>query len=413
MAVAILPVPSIDPDPCALPRPRIVSVTMCYPSREHPQSGVFVQRRLERLARLADVRVLCVRPWFPLLRPFGDGSHNDSTDGPATRTTRMLYLPGVLKSADAAWFARAAEPALRSMMRERPIDVVDAHFEWPDGVGAWRAARRLGLRVAVTLRGKLVSQSRSAVRRRQMADMLRDADALIAVSRSLARLAEQIAGRRLNVRVIPNGVDPDIFHPLDREAARRRLGWPDARYWLVSVGHWQRLKGFDVLVEAMPRLRARLGDVRLALVGGDAGEAGFRRRVMGRIERLGLREAVVSLGRVAPATVNDALNAADAFVLASRSEGCCNALLEALATGTPVVASDIDGNREIVVSKSLGRLFRADDPDALTDEVEASLSAAYDRERIAAAGRARSWEQVAAEALTVLGGVAGRAAARR
>ncbi len=412
MNVATLPAPPTNARPSASRGPRVVSVTLCYPSREQPQSGVFVQRRLERLAQRTDVRVLRVRPWFPLLRPLDDGGRDDPNSAPAIRTARMFYLPGILKSADAGWFARAVEPVLRAMARERPIDVVDAHFEWPDGVGAWRAARRLGLPVVVTLRGKLVSQSRQPVRRRWMSAMLRDADGLIAVSSSLARLAEQVAGCALDVRVIPNGVDADVFRPLDPESARRRLGWPGARAWLVSVGHWQRLKGFDLLVEALPRVRARLGDVRLALVGGDAGEAGFRRRVMGRVERLGLRDAVIALGRVAPATVNDALNAADAFVLASRSEGCCNALLEALATGTPVVASNIDGNREIVVSDSLGRRFRADDPDALADEVEACLGGAYDRERIAAAGRARSWEQVAAEALGVLARAAGRGAGR-
>ncbi|MFO0973294.1 MAG: glycosyltransferase [Phycisphaerae bacterium] len=402
-----LPRPAAPPPPA--PPPRVACLTLCYPDADHPTRGLFVQRRLAAISPYADLHVLCPRPWFPLLRPRrarGIAVARPEGAVPASaaalrppRDVPMFYLPRLAKSADAAWFARAARRALRDLQSETPLDLVDAHFEWPDGVGAWRAARQLDLPVVVTLRGKLVSAARHALRRRPLADMLRDADGLIAVSVALARLARQIARRDLEIDIIPNGVDPAQFHPLPRDAARRQLGWSPAATWLVAVGHLQALKGWDLLIDALPAIRREAGDVRLALVGGSAGEPAFERRLRRQIAAHGLRNAIQLAGALAPLLVNVALNAADLFVLPSRSEGCCNALLEAQAAGCPAVASDVGGNAEILLDPAAGRLVRPDDPAALADGVCQALATRWDRPRIARSGAQRSWQQVAAQTL--------------
>ncbi len=384
----------------------MVAVTMCYPTAGQPQRGLFVRRRMCGIARLTEVRVLRVRPWFPILRPYGEDRGAD--DGVAVSDARMFYLPGVAKSLDARWFARAADRGLRGMFADGPIDLVDAQFEWPDGVGAWMAARSLGLRVNVTLRGKLVSQSNYGSRRRELARMLRDADGLIAVGAPLARLAEEIAGRRLDIAIIPNGVDADAFQPGDRLVSRARLGWSPGSRWIVSVGHLQKLKGFDLLVAALPGVRRALGDVRLALVGGGAGEPGFERSLRRQARRLGVAEWVELLGRVEPRTVNDALNAADLFALASRSEGCCNALIESLAVGTPAVVTDVGANRETVRSPDLGFVCVPHDIGSLADAIIQGLSRTWDRAAIRACGAGRSWDDVARETLAAYRAVVAR-----
>lgn len=312
----------------------------------------------------------------------------------------MFYLPGIAKSFDARWFARSAERGLRELRGEGPIDLVDAQFEWPDGVGAWMAARKLGLRVAVTLRGKLVSQAHHPARRSRLAAMLRDADGLIAVAAPLARLAEEITGRPLDIAVIPNGVDAEAFRPVDKTEALARLGWPPAARWIVSVGHLQRLKGFDLLIAALPRVRAAIGDVRLALIGGPAGEPLFERHLLKLVRRLGADEWVRFAGRVSADTVNDALCAADLFVLASRSEGCCNALIESLAAGTPAVATDVGANRETLCPPEFGLICSPQDIGALADAIASGLSRTWDRAAIRAHGTGRSWDDAARETLS-------------
>jgi glycosyltransferase involved in cell wall biosynthesis len=348
----------------------------------------------------------------------------------------MFYLPGVLKRLDAVFYARAFRRGLAAAgipvqgrtlscpaegANEGPA-AIDAHFEWPDGVGAYRVARGLGLPFVCTLRGKLVSQIAHRSKRRQIREMLLGADALIAVSRSLAELARQVADRDLDIRVIPNGIDGRIFRRgaspgagSPSAEARAACGWVDDAKYVVSVGHLQALKGFHHLVDAWPEVRRRLGDVRLVLVGGSVGEPGYERRLREQIDASvfgggGDRPGAVTLaGRVQPERVAMMLNAADLFVLASRSEGCCNAITEALACGCPVVATDVGGNREIVSDPIFGRLVPAGEAEALIDGVCTALTTEWDRDRIAVSCGRRDWQQVARECVDVFEEVVGRA----
>ncbi|MFH1419719.1 MAG: glycosyltransferase [Planctomycetota bacterium] len=334
----------------------------------------------------------------------------------------MFYVPGMMKRLDAAFYTRAFERGLARAManaarlssahRQSPANrqssipnhqLIEAHFVWPDGVGAWRVARNTGIPFVCTIRGKLVSQIADPSKRRLIRQMLRDADALIAVSQSLANLANEVAGRDLGVRVIPNGVDTQMFRRFGKTGHGSS---EDARY-VISVGHIQELKGFHRLVEIWPEVRQRAGDVRLRLVGGAAGEPAYERRLRRQIDGSGLGPcegpsgAVTLLGRRRPDEIAELLNAADLFVLASRSEGWNNAIVEALACGCPVVATDVGGNREIVNDPALGSLALLGDRAALTKEICRALARDWDREAIAAVGGQRDWQQVALECVDV------------
>lgn len=386
--------------PARTPRARILSVSLTYPTADWPARGMFVRRRLESLARFADVRVLAPRPWFPL-RPAASPLPVPG-ELLETRRPRMFYLPGVLKPTDPWFYARLLSREIRRMPRRRRPNLIDAHYEWPDGVAAVRAGRALGLPVIVTLRGKLASLGHHPMRRAQVVDMLRRADALIAVSRDLAAKARALAGDELDVCVIPNGVDADVFYPADRDSARRALGLsPQARYF-VSVGYVQELKGFHRVVEALPDVRRRTGDVRLVLVGREVGEDDYVRRLDATIARLGLKSVVTRVSDGAPQDTARWLNAADLFVLATRSEGWCNAIHEALACGTPVVTTDVGGNRELVCTPDDGVLVPFGDAASLARAIVEGLSRSWPRDAIAARAAARTWDVVAREVWDVM-----------
>ena len=298
-----------------------------------------------------------------------------------------------------------SSPPRRRCHNKVEIKLIDAHFVYPDGVGAWRVARNMGIPFVCTIRGKLVSQIADPAKRRLIREMLRNADALIAVSQSLAELANEVAGRDLGIRVIPNGVDTQVFRIA--EDARTAYGSSEDARYVVSVGHLQELKGFHRLVEAWPEVRRRAGDVRLLLVGGPAGEPAYEHRLRRQIDSLGLGPCegpggvVTLLGRRRPEEIAELLNAADLFVLASRSEGWNNAIVEALACGCPVVATNVGGNREIVNDPTLGSLVPSEDRAALTEAICQALAKDWDREAIAAVGGKRDWQQVALECVDV------------
>ncbi len=409
---------------------KILSTTMVYPTPAAPVQGIFVQQRLRALARLAEVRVVVPQPWFPGwsrgVRTF------DVSEPVAAHYRRMPYLPGLAKCLDGMFFARCLRRALREIRQSYPFDLIDAHFEYPDGVGAVCAAKELGLPVCVTLRGKLHSQVRYRLRRPQIARMLREADGLVAVASSLRDAAMEVAGRLLAIRVIPNGVDDTVFRRVDPSTARAGLRassdsplplagggqgegvglpagrrdvseWalhlPDGPRYVVSVGHMQELKGFHRLVEVLPAVRRAAGDVRLLLIGGPTAERDYEPRLRARVHELGLDGAVEMLGRQPQDRINLYLNAADCFALATRMEGCCNAIQEALCAGAPVITTAVGGNPELVNSPDLGTLVPFGDAGSLRDAILAALRRTWDRERIAAVGRQRSWDQVARETL--------------
>jgi len=382
-------------------RLHIVSTTTTYPTRQQPQRGAFVQRRLAAMARHVDLQVIAPRPWFPGIRSDDGGKWTDRETFPPERRPRMFYLPGILKWSDPHFFSRVLDRELRGLMARRRPDLLDVHFEWPDAVGAARSARRLAVPFVVTLRGKIVSQSRHPLRRRMMRRMLRAADACIAVSNDLAQRAVQLAGDGRPVFVIPNGVDVATFRPIDRQEARRQLGLDPAARWIISVGWQQALKGFDRLVALLPRIRAAAGDIRLILVGGPAGEPDYERALQRGIDETGMRPFVELRTDATPATIATLLNAANLFALATRSEGWCNAIHESLACGTPIVATDVGGNRELVRGDRDGFLVPRGAWDAMADAMVAELSHPRQRERIGEGLATRTWDDAAREVLAV------------
>jgi teichuronic acid biosynthesis glycosyltransferase TuaC len=376
---------------------KILSTTLCYPTPARPTQGIFIHHRLAALARLADVRVVCPVPFFP---GYSAPVPADRPDPPVpVYYQKMPYFPGILKTLDATFFASSLRRRVRFLREEFPFDLIDAHFVWPDGVGAAAVAWKLGVPIVVTVRGKLGSQIRYALRRGRIIEMLRSVDGRIAVSGSLGNLVRQTAGAGLDVRVIPNGVDTEVFRPMDRSAARDALGLSREARWIVSVGQIREIKGFDRLVAVLPEVRRRVGDVRLVLIGPSIGERGYEDRVRGLIQGHRLGDVVRLTGAQEQATVARYLAAADLFALATRSEGWCNAIHEAMAAGTPVVATDVGGNRELITSDGLGLLVPFGQPAALADAIVRALETEWDREAIGTVGRERTWSRVASETL--------------
>ncbi len=200
------------------------------------------------------------------------------------------------------------------------------------------------------------------------------ADAVVCVSEAERRRGVE-EGIRAKWRVVLNGVDLDVWREAsddDRRATRARLeldGGPLA----VCIGRLSRQKGQDVLIEAWRSVAVRVPGARLALVG-DGPDAAMLRSAAGpRIDFVGQREDIA-----------DWLAAADVVTAPSRWEGMSISMLEAMARGRSVVATDVPGARE-ALGEEAGAIVPPERPDALADALVLRL---LDRERAAADGRA-------------------------
>jgi glycosyltransferase involved in cell wall biosynthesis len=223
------------------------------------------------------------------------------------------------------------------------------------------------------------------VMRRALAATNRYACRVVAVSRHAAAAALGREGLdRGRVSVIGNGIDLERFSPRGRrEVVRAELGIGASTPVLLSVGHLTQVKGADVLVDAMVGVRAAFPGA-VALVAGDGNVEAIRRRA----DELGLGGAVRLLGR--RTDVPDLLEAADVFVLPSRSEGQPNALIEAMAMGVPAVATRVGGVPEIARDGRDAVLVEADDPAALARACASLLASPPRRQALSASASTRA-----------------------
>jgi glycosyltransferase involved in cell wall biosynthesis len=261
----------------------------------------------------------------------------------------------------------ATVPLLRRLLhRGRKFDLIDAHYFYPDGVAAVLLGRHFGIPVSITARGSDLSQIADyALPRRMIIAAAARAAGLITVCQALKDRLVQLGIDETRVRVLRNGVDLDTFQPHNRPDARRHLGLGQPT--LLSVGHLIERKRHDLAIQALSRLPGH----NLIIVG----DGPLRHDLESLARASGVNERVRFLGAVRHDQLPAIYAAADALVLASSREGWANVLLEAMACGTPVVASNVWGNREVVVSPAAGILFEQFTPEGVADACSRLLAA--------------------------------------
>lgn len=377
---------------------RILSFSTLYPNPAEPMLGSFVRRRLLALAAIAELRV--VAPFAPLawgrtprLRP----RPASGFDGGLQVTRPVWYYPPLLGGLNPALLALQSLPALGRLRREFPFHLIDAHFGHPDGAAAALLAARFGVPFTITLRGAEADHARHRLRRLLLRWALRRAGRVFAVSDNLRQLAVSLGADPERCVTVPNGIDPALFYPRDRQQARQALGIPPDAPVIFSAGHLIEVKGHHLTLQALGQLHRQGLKARLYIAGGAGYGANMEGELLRLSSELGLRDAVTLLGETPPGKMPLWFSAADLYCLFSRREGWPNVVNEALACGTPVVAARVGAVAEMLPSPDYGVIVPAGDIAALAKALHEALGRQWNREAIAARGQSRSWPQVARE----------------
>ena len=336
---------------------RLLTFSTLFPHAGRPNHGIFVENRLRHLLSTGEASstVVAPVPWFPSRSAqFGDWARHahaqrlEVRDGLAIHHPRYLLAPRVgMLAAPAALFASAAIELRQAVGRGLQFDLIDAHYVYPDGVAAVALGRAFRKPVVITARGSDVTLfPRFAGPRRMIRWAMANAAGLIAVSDGLKQAMVALGASPQAISVLRNGVDLHQFRPLDPSSAREecKLEGPV----LLSVGHLIERKRHHLAIEAL----AELPGWMLAIVG----EGPERGPLEELARRLGLSGRVVFCGAQPHSTLARFYSAADVLILASSREGWANVLLEAMACGTPVVASNIPGNPEVVGHPAAGSI---------------------------------------------------------
>ena len=382
---------------------RLLTFSSLYPNTAKPNHGVFVENRLRHLLASGEVTstVVAPVPYFPSRHPlFGEWARHaavpaaDTRHGISILHPRYLSLPRIGMSLAPCQMYHAMVPVLRRLLAAgQRFDAIDAHYFYPDGVAAVWLGRTFGLPVVVTARGSDVTQlPEYRIPRRLIGGVIAHAAAMITVSAALKDALMAMGAPADKVTVLRNGVDTALFHPpADRDASRRDFGL--TRKSLISVGLLVARKGHDRTIEAM----AKLPDYELTIVG----EGPERDRLAALIARLGLTDRVWLLGPRPHKELPALFGAADASVLSSSREGWANVLLESMACGTPVVASNIPGNPEVVRTRDAGVIAPDNTPDGIAAGVRVLFDSLPNRAATRAYAEPFGWDDTTAGQLAV------------
>jgi len=194
------------------------------------------------------------------------------------------------------------------------------------------------------------------------------------------------------IQVIPNGIDTERFHPLDTRSARKQLDLPEEGFIAVSVGSLIESKGHHLLISAVAELASSFPKLRLYIIG----EGVYRSRLEELVRKRKLQNTVFLFGNRPNEELRLWLSAADVSCLMSSREGWPNVVPEALACGTPVLATPAGGIPEIMSSPELGMLVERD-VQSIAVGLKRALTKPWNRAEIARRSRSRSWDAVAAE----------------
>ena len=370
---------------------RILTLATLFPNVAHPNFGIFVERQTAGLAARAGVDVTIINPVgippWPLSRSKRYAAlaalpGHEEWRGLDVYRPRFTLIPKFGGPRNPASIAKAVLPLAKQLHDAEPFDLIDAEFFYPDGPAAMRISEALETPFTVKARGADIHHwGKEKGCAEQLQEAADKAAGLLAVSSALKADMTALGMDVDKIMVHYTGLDQARFKPRDRLAEKERLGIEGAA--ILCVGALIPRKNQALLIEALPQLT----DVSLLL----AGEGELESEYRALAQRLSVTGRVRFLGNVPHDDLPGLYAAADVMALVSKSEGLANAWVEALACGTPVIASNVGGAPELIRSDDAGRIVAQDVP-AIVTAARELLDNPIPPERVAAQVAHFSWE---------------------
>lgn len=389
---------------------RVLFLTQTFPRFAHDSAGPFIRDLARGLVRQGvSVRVLIPRT-VGVPEAFADQGVEVRSFPYAPRGLEVVGYGRTLRADEGVRFRAAvaaplyllgARRALLAALRREAWDLVHVHWIVPNGVAAV-FPRVLRVPFLVGLHGSDVFLAESSFLRPVVRRILRLTAGFTACSPEFVARLEAVGGGALRSAVIPYGVDSQLFFPgCPRQSPwREQLGIPASALVVLAVGRMATKKGFQVLFDVLPQLFSEFPELHVVVAGGGDRYEEFRRLAQKMPPRIHLP------GPVLHDALPELYRAADLFVLPAvhdpkgNVDGLPNVILEAMASGLPVVASSISGIPLAVVDGQTGRLLKEGDREALFRALVELVRSPELRQAWGRAARERavtelSWDRVA------------------
>ncbi|MBU2894685.1 glycosyltransferase family 4 protein [Colwellia sp. D2M02] len=374
----------------------IVVLTTLYPNNIQHRHGVFIENRVRELVKRypdAQVKVIAPVPYFPSWLPAAEYKKysqvvtQEKRSGIDVFHPKYLVIPKVGMNITPYFLYRSCLKALKSLtLSGYQVDMIDSHYFYPDGVVAAWLGKKLNIPVMVTARGSDINViPDNVIAGKRIKQALMTVNASAAVSQALANEMVKLAPQAKQPIVLRNGVDLDFFTP-DATHPTLPFSFEKDEKLILSVGNLIELKGHHLIIEAL----TQLPKVKLIVIG----EGQMRAELTQLVTALGLQDRVFFTGNIQQAELPGYYASADLLVLASSREGMPNVLLEALASGTPVVATNVGGSAEIITHPNAGELIMQRDSGAIAASIHSVLAKNISSAKVREQAEHFGWQQV-------------------
>ncbi len=384
----------------------ILLITNLFPNPEEPIRGVFVYNMIKGLAGKADVTVISPLPWFPkigLLKKFKDWYKFSQVPQRYKIGTINVISPKYLAIPKAGFLQSlfiflSILPVVRRLRKTIQIDLINGQWIFPDGVAASWVARLLKIPLVLTAHGCDINlYTKFTLRRPQIIKALKYTKRITAVSNAQKKVMQGLGIDSHRISVIHNGVDFDEYRLRDKAECRKKLGLNTNNRIILFVGQIIEVKGLNFLVEAAASLvKEKYSNFKIIAIG----EGHLRKTFEDSLIELGLQDQMLFIGEKTREEIPYWYGACDLLCLSSIREGCPSVIVEAFASGRPVVAPQIGGIPELITEEN-GMMFELKDVKGLSLTLKKALNKDWDEQRIQNSIREYSWNNVANKYLDV------------
>jgi glycosyltransferase involved in cell wall biosynthesis len=366
-------------------KPRLLIFTNLYPLPWEPQRGMFNFQQFSRLADFFDVRVVIPVPftdWYFSKKDYLVDEEN--YHGPERWLFPYFFTPKILRAFYPLMMKWSLRWQLFDRLKKFQPNYVMGSWLYPDGIVAAEIADQLAVPYVLKAHGSDINvYLDNTARGENILRACRQARKVIVVSQALKDILVSHGTDSAQIEVLYNGVDAQLFYP---DINREKHYHVAAGKKLLFVGNLKHDKGVIELLEAFAAL---VDPTHQLTIVGDGVMLGDMQHF---VRSQGLSERVHFVGSLPHASLPALMREADLLLLPSYREGVPNVVLEAMASGLPVVATDVGGIPEIVELGISGFLVPAMDAKALKEAIEIALTHNWDSAAIATKAQQFTWE---------------------
>ena len=378
-------------------------VSTFYPNSIEPVRATFVRNLVTAIRRSGvDVSVVAPVPYAPQFlrsekyRRMRRVPAREKYSGEEITHPRYVVVPKLGGLSGITYFM-GCRTAVADEFQRYGTAVLHAHCAYPDAVGVGMVARQLNIPYVVTVHGSDINVvARSPLVRAQIRWALRNASGLIGVSRELCeKMVALVPSREKHISHIPcAGVDSSVFSVHESAVQKKSLNISQVTKLVLFAGRLVPVKSVDTLIRAWGQIctnHEESNSYCLVIVGD-----GPERTALEKLtSEVGVRDKVRFIGEVSQEDLAHWLSACSVFCLPSKSEGTPNTIVEALASGRPVVASSVGGIPELINSEYVGILVEPGNVNQLARGLQAALRRQWNPRLIAQTVKHLTWETLA------------------